>query len=114
MRAAVRGRADRRAARTLATRSTKLRHQAYSSRGTRATLRRHGITAVIPEPADQAGRRKRRGSRGGRSPAFDADDYRGRNGFSRPRHPLRQARHQPPRCGRPPRHHDLDQGIVRH
>jgi len=35
--------------------------------------------AVIPEPADQIGHRKRRGSIGGRPPAFDADDYRGRN-----------------------------------
>ena len=57
--------------------------KAYSSRGARATLRRRGITAVIPEPADQAGHRKRRGSRGGRPPAFDADDYRGRNVIER-------------------------------
>lgn len=57
--------------------------KAYSSRGTRATLRRCGITAVIPEPADQAAHRKRRGSRGGRPPAFDADDYRGRNVIER-------------------------------
>jgi hypothetical protein len=39
-------------------------------------LRDRGITPVIPEPADQAGHRKRRGSRGGRPPAFDAVDYR--------------------------------------
>lgn len=30
-------------------------------------------------PADQAGHRSRRGSRGGRPPAFDAADYRGRH-----------------------------------
>ena len=53
--------------------------KAYSSRGTRAILRRRGIVAVIPEPADQAGHRKRRGSAGGRPPAFEADHYRGRN-----------------------------------
>ncbi|MFI0479401.1 hypothetical protein [Actinomadura sp. 9N215] len=29
-------------------------------------------------PADQAGHRQRRGSRGGRPPAFDPIDYRGR------------------------------------
>ena len=33
---------------------------------------------MIPEPADQVGHRKRRGSRGGRPPAFDSLDYRGR------------------------------------
>jgi transposase len=42
---------------------------------------------VIPEPADQIGHRKNRGSRGGRPVTFDADRYRGRNvverGFNR-------------------------------
>lgn len=40
--------------------------KAYSSRAHRAHLRARGITAVIPEPADQAGHRRRRGSNGGR------------------------------------------------
>jgi len=53
--------------------------RAYSSRATRTTLRRRGIGAVIPERSDQAAHRKRRGSRGGRPPAFDAADYKGRN-----------------------------------
>ena len=53
--------------------------KAYSSRAIRAHLRDRGITAVIPEPADQQGHRKRRGSRGGRPPSFDAEDYKGRN-----------------------------------
>ena len=53
--------------------------KAYSSRAIRTHLRSRRITAVIPEPADQAGHRARRGSRGGRPPAFDATDYRGRN-----------------------------------
>jgi transposase len=53
--------------------------KAYSSRATRATLRRRGIVAVIPEPSDQIANRHRRGSRGGRPPAFDAADYKGRN-----------------------------------
>lgn len=57
--------------------------KAYSSRGTRALLRSRGITAVIPEPADQQGHRKRRGSRGGRPPQFDPVDYRGRNVIER-------------------------------
>lgn len=57
--------------------------KAYSSRAIRSHLRNRGITAVIPEPADQAGHRKRRGSRGGRPPAFDAASYRGRNVIER-------------------------------
>ena len=57
--------------------------KAYSSRAIRAHLRRRGIVAVIPEPADQAGHRRRRGSRGGRPPALDIEDYRGRNVIER-------------------------------
>lgn len=53
--------------------------KAYSSRAIRRHLRERGIVAVIPEPSDQQGHRKRRGSRGGRPPAFDRADYRGRN-----------------------------------
>ena len=57
--------------------------KAYSSRAIRTELRRRGITAVIPEPSDQIAHRKRRGSRGGRPPAFDAADYKGRNVIER-------------------------------
>ncbi len=53
--------------------------KAYSARGHRALLRSRGITAVIPEPADQAGHRKRKGSRGGRPVNYDAQDYKSRN-----------------------------------
>jgi transposase len=53
--------------------------KAYSSRATRSHLRRRHIVAVIPEPSDQVEHRRRRGSRGGRPPAFDAQDYKGRN-----------------------------------
>ncbi|WP_156144065.1 IS5 family transposase [Sinomonas humi] len=53
--------------------------KAYSSRAIRTHLRTRDIKAVIPEPDDQKGNRKRRGSRGGRPPAFDAADYRNRN-----------------------------------
>ena len=53
--------------------------KAYSSRGHRALLRSRGITAVIPEPADQAGHRRRRGSHGGRPVSYDAQDYKQRN-----------------------------------
>lgn len=53
--------------------------KAYSSRAIRTYLRGRGITAVIPQPADQIGHRKRRGSAGGRPPAFDKENYKGRN-----------------------------------
>lgn len=53
--------------------------KAYSSRAIRHHLRSRGIVAVIPEPADQQGHRRRRGARGGRPVAYDHDDYKGRN-----------------------------------
>lgn len=53
--------------------------KAYSSRGHRAMLRRRGIVAVIPEPSDQAGHRKRRGASGGRPVGYDVEDYKQRN-----------------------------------
>ncbi|WP_226358245.1 IS5 family transposase [Pseudonocardia sp. ICBG601] len=53
--------------------------KAYSSRTIRRHLRERGIAAVIPEPADQQGHQKRRGSLGGRPPVFDRVDYRSRN-----------------------------------
>ena len=57
--------------------------KAYSSRGNRSELRRRGIKTVIPEPADQAAHRKRRGSRGGRPVTYDAVEYKGRNVIER-------------------------------
>jgi len=56
-----------------------LADKAYSARAHRAHLRARGITAVIPEPADQAGHRRRRGSAGGRPVGYDKVAYRGRN-----------------------------------
>lgn len=53
--------------------------KAYSSRAIRAHLRSRGIKAVIPEPDDQKGHRKRRGSYGGRPVALDKADYKSRN-----------------------------------
>ena len=52
---------------------------AYATGVIRNELRRRRITAVIPEKRDQIAARARRGSRGGRPPAFDAQAYRGRN-----------------------------------
>ena len=68
----------------LRTRPNRLRgDKAYSSRAIRSHLRERGILAVIPEPSDQIGHRKRRGARGGSPPAFDASDYRNRNVIER-------------------------------
>ena len=52
-------------------------------KGAAQHLRGRGIKAVIPEPRDQQGHRKRRGSRGGRPVGLDADDYRNRNVIER-------------------------------
>lgn len=53
--------------------------KAYSSRVNRCYLRRRRIRAVIPEKADQAANRKKRGSRGGRPVSHDRDLYKERN-----------------------------------
>lgn len=57
--------------------------KAYSSRKNRSHLRRRGIKAVIPEPRDQAGHRKNRGSRGGRPVTYDKQLYQQRNTVER-------------------------------
>ena len=66
--------------------------KAYSSAAIRAHLRSRRIKATIPEPADQVKNRLRRGSRGGRPPAFDAAAYKQRNGVERAFCQLRQHR----------------------
>uniref|UniRef100_J2JRA1 Transposase IS4 family protein n=1 Tax=Streptomyces auratus AGR0001 TaxID=1160718 RepID=J2JRA1_9ACTN len=53
--------------------------KAYSNRRERAYLRKRGIRRVIPEKADQAANRIKRGSHGGRPPGFDRERYRKRN-----------------------------------
>lgn len=57
--------------------------KAYSSRAIRIGLRNRGIVAVIPEPSDQQGHRRRRGSKGGRPVGYDPEDYKGRNVIER-------------------------------
>ncbi len=66
--------------------------KAYSSTAIRAHLRRRGIKATIPEPSDQARNRQRRGSNGGRPPAFDPTAYKDRNTVERAFSQLRQHR----------------------
>lgn len=69
-----------------------LADKAYSSRAIREHLRKRGIRAVIPVPADQQGHRLRRGSRGGRPPVFDRDAYKQRNTVERCINRLKQWR----------------------
>lgn len=67
-----------------------LADKAYSHPSTRAYLRKAKITHTIPERCDQIAHRKRKGSAGGRPPAFDPKIYRHRNtierGFNRFKH----------------------------
>jgi transposase len=60
-----------------------LADKAYSSKAIRIHLRERGIGAVIPEPEDQKGHRRRRGSAGGRPIGYDKTAYKGRNVIER-------------------------------
>ncbi|MFD6360755.1 IS5 family transposase [Streptomyces roseolus] len=64
----------------------------YSSKAIRTWLRRRGIPHTIPERADQVRNRARRGSRGGRPPAFDRETYKHRNVVERCFNRLKQWR----------------------
>ncbi len=69
-----------------------LADKAYSSRAIREHLSKRGIRAVIPVAADQRGHRLRRGSLGGRPPAFDREAYKQRNTVERCINRLKQWR----------------------
>lgn len=56
-----------------------LADKAYTSKANRAYLRRRGIKACIPSKADQDAHRRRKGSKGGRPPAFDPEVYKQRH-----------------------------------
>ncbi|WP_432140190.1 IS5 family transposase [Streptomyces sp. bgisy154] len=64
----------------------------YSSKAIRTWLRRRGISHTIPERSDQVRNRLRRGSRGGRPPAFDKQLYKRRNVVERCFNRLKQWR----------------------
>ncbi len=66
--------------------------KAYSARAHRTLLRSRGVKTVIPEPSDQIRNRKRRGSRGGRPPAFDSELYKKRNVVERSFNTVKQWR----------------------
>jgi transposase len=69
-----------------------LADKAYSHPSTRAALRRRGIKFTSPERRDQIAHRRRKGSRGGRPPAFDSDLYADRNVVERCFNQLKQFR----------------------
>jgi transposase len=69
-----------------------LADKAYSSRAIRAWCRRRAIAVTIPERADQVANRLRRGSRGGRPPAFAKETYKHRNLVERCFNRLKQFR----------------------
>jgi transposase len=69
-----------------------LADKAYSHPSTRAQLRRRQIAFTSPERSDQIARRRAKGARGGRPPAFDPDLYTGRNVVERCFNRLKQFR----------------------
>lgn len=69
-----------------------LADKAYSTGKIRAMLRRRGIAATIPQPANQVAGRKARGAKGGRPPAFDKERYKQRNTVERAINKLREHR----------------------
>jgi len=56
-----------------------LADKAYTSKANREYLRKRGIKACIPVKADQAANRRKKGSKGGRPPSFDAQLYKQRH-----------------------------------
>ncbi len=56
-----------------------LADKGYPSRANRIYLAGRGIKATIPIKADQERNRRKRGSAGGRPPAFDVEIYKRRN-----------------------------------
>jgi len=87
-------------ARRSGSREAVLGDKAYSSRAIRTHLRARRIKAVIPEPADQQGQRRRRGARGGRPVGLDAAAYKGRNVIERQYAHLQQWRGLATRYGK--------------
>ena len=69
-----------------------LADKAYSHPSTRAALRSRAIAFTSPERIDQVERRRAKGSRGGRPPAFDQNLYAGRNVVERCFNRLKQFR----------------------
>lgn len=58
---------------------TVIADRAYTNGVNRRMLTRRGIRTVIPQKNVEIAARKRKGSTGGRPPAFDAETYKARN-----------------------------------
>jgi transposase len=56
-----------------------LADKAYDARANRELLRRRKIPATIPQQADRIRHRRKKGSKGGRPPAFDPETYKQRH-----------------------------------
>lgn len=69
-----------------------LADKAYAHPTTRRALRRRGIKFTSPEKTDYRARRLAKGARGGRPPAFDAEQYKRRNVVERCFNRLKQFR----------------------
>ena len=69
-----------------------LADKAYSHPSTRTALRTRRIRFTSPERNDQKARRAAKGSKGGRPPDFDPQEYRGRNVVERCFNRLKQFR----------------------
>lgn len=98
----VRGRAGRPRTRPDAVAGDK----AYSSRRNRNYLRRRRIQAVIPEKADQAANRRKKGSRGGRPVGHDAVLYKDRNSVERAINKIKEWRGLATRYDKTPRSYE--------
>ncbi|AEK38377.1 transposase for insertion sequence element [Corynebacterium variabile DSM 44702] len=59
---------------------TVMADRGYTSGVNREYLRDHHVKAVIPQKKNEIASRKKKGSKGGRPPAFDAEAYKGRRG----------------------------------
>lgn len=67
-----------------------LGEKAYSSRAIGTHLCARGIKSVIPEPAEQQGHCRRRGSAGSRAVGLDSEAHKGQNVIERQYAQLKQ------------------------
>nr|WP_080591579.1 IS5 family transposase [Cutibacterium acnes] len=71
---------------------TVMADRGYTSGVNREYLRDHHVKAVIPQKKNEIASRKKKGSKGGHPPAFDAEAYKGRNVVERSFNSVKQWR----------------------